>query len=227
MTDDQAHMDCGEWMAALSAEADGEDPGIDERLLAAHLAGCPACRRFRDDVAGLRRATAVTTAPDMPDLSHGVTKANAVADRASRWWVVRMLLALVAGVILLVSVPALLGGGDVAAGVHESRHVGAFSVAYAVALLIVVVRPARAAAILPVTMVLAGALLITAVVDVVTGETPFGGELVHLPELASVLLVWLLAKPVPEPAPAGAGGSGSSALRLLGRDDDEEERDAG
>lgn len=225
MSDDLDNMACAEWITAISAEADGEDPGVDPRLLAAHLESCPSCRVFRADVQGLRRATAVAEAPEMPDLSRRVSKLNAVADRASRWWVVRVLLALVAVTILLLSVPDLLGhGGE---SVHEARHVGAFSIAYAVALLAVVVRPARARAIFPVTLVLAGALLITAVVDVVEGHVPLVNETAHLPELLSVALVWLLARPLPDPRhKARPARDGTPTLRLLG-DDQGDDGEAG
>ena len=66
-----------------------------------------------------------------------------------------------------------------------------------VGLLVVVVRPARARAMLPVAAVLAGALAITALVDLARGEVPLMGETSHLPELISVLLLWLLAVPAP------------------------------
>ena len=73
------------------------------------------------------------------------------------------------------------------------------------ALLLVVIRPARARAIFPVTLVLAGALLITAVLDVVEGHVPLVDETAHLPELLSVPLVWLLARPLPDPRRADDG----------------------
>ena len=44
--------------------------------------------------------------------------------------------------------------------------------------------------------VLAGALVITAIIDLVDGQVPLLGETQHLPEVLSVLLVWLLAVPV-------------------------------
>ena len=131
-------------------------------------------------------------APSMPDLSRRVSKLNAIADRASAWGVVRVLLVVVAVEVIVLSLPALLlGEGE--ANAHEARHLGAFSVAYGVALLVVAFRPARARTILPVAAVLAGALLITAVVDLVNGNVPLLEEATHLPELISVVLVWLLA----------------------------------
>jgi len=228
VSDDLEGMSCGEWITAISAEADGEEPGVDPRLLTAHLESCPSCRSYRDQVAGLRRATVVAPAGEMPDLSRNVAKLNAVADRAGRWWVVRGLLGLVAVLIIVVSVPALFG--EEGPSVHESRHVGAFSVAYAAALLLVVVRPARARAILPVTMVLAGALFITAVIDVIEGHVPLVDEIAHLPELVSVGLVWLLARPLPDPRRvATTGRSGRARLLFLVAPDDDpaSEREVG
>jgi hypothetical protein len=165
----------------------------------------------------------------MPDLSGRVSKLNAVADRAGRSWVLRALLALVAVEIIVVSVPALLGEGHDHGSIHEARHLGAFSVAYAVALLLVVVRPARARAILPVTIVLACALLITAAIDVGEGHVPLVGEAAHIPELVSVALVWVLSRPGRDrggPAASGRSAPGP-ALRALDDPDAAGGRQAG
>jgi predicted anti-sigma-YlaC factor YlaD len=190
-------MDCERWMTAISAQVDGEETGIDDRMLAAHLESCPACRSFRDGLQGLRRRTLVGEAPEMPDLSRRVAKLNAISERASRWGIVRVLLAVVAIEVLVISMPALLFGEGESASAHAARHLGAFAVAYAVTLLIVVIRPARARSIFPVTMVLAGALVVSAVIDTAQGRIPLLGEALHVPELISVLLVWLLARPTP------------------------------
>ena len=108
------------------------------------------------------------------------------------WLVGPLLLVVVAVEVIVLSLPALLlGEGE--ANTHEARHLGAFTVAYGVALLVVAFRPARARTILPVAAVLAGALLITAVVDLLNGKVPLLEEATHLPELVSVVLVWLLA----------------------------------
>ena len=103
------------------------------------------------------------------------------------------------------SLPALVLGDEQGASAHAARHLGAFTAAYGVGLLVVAVRPARARAMLPVAAVLAGALVITAVVDLVDGRIPLVGEAQHLPEVLSVVLVWLLAIPSPRRArPAAA-----------------------
>jgi len=185
-------VSCSTWRDAISAEADGEDPGIEPRLVTAHLDRCADCRAFAASIEGSRRRLLMAPAPSMPDLSRRVSKLNAVADRASAWGVVRVLLVVVAVEVIVLSLPALLlGEGE--ANAHEARHLGAFTVAYGVALLVVAVRPEKARTILPVAAVLAGALLITAVVDLVNGNVPLLEEATHLPELISVVLVWLLA----------------------------------
>jgi hypothetical protein len=122
---------------------------------------------------------------------------------------VRVLLFVVAAEVIVLSAPSLFDGAN-----HDGRHLGAFSVAYGAALVVVAVRPARARTVLPVSMVLAAALTITAVIDLVRGVVPLVDEATHLPELVSVLLVWLLT--VPRPAHdrrATAGGAGAAAAR--------------
>ena len=131
-------MTCERWRDAISARADGEPLGVDERLLDAHLA-LPGVPRRR------RRGAAVDSRPPRvrahrPDLAGRVARRAAFADRASTWSIVRALLAVVAVEIIVVSVPALLGDG-LATSTHAARHLGAFTVAYGVGLLVVVARP--------------------------------------------------------------------------------------
>jgi predicted anti-sigma-YlaC factor YlaD len=188
-------MSCERWQEAISARVDGEDPGVEPRLLDAHLASCVECRRFETVIdAGIRTAR-IQPVSSMPDLSRPLTRLNAAADRAASWSIVRILLALVALDVVFFAVRDLVVGSDSDAGVHATRHLGAFSIAYAVGLIVVVVRPARARTMLPVAAVLAGALFITATIDLLNGRVPLLSEATHLPELISVLLLWLLANP--------------------------------
>ncbi len=219
-----SHMSCERWREAISATVDGEEPGIDARLVDAHMARCPSCRTFRAASDEARRATRVRAAQPMPDLSRRVAKLAAIADRAARWSTVRVLLAVVAIEIVAFSVPMLILGDDASSSTHASRHLGAFTLAYGVGLLVVVVRPARARTMLPVAAVLAGALVITAIIDLVEGRIPLTGEAQHLPELISVVLIWLLTVPTPRIiGRAGARhGFEDVELRLI-----DEQRDAG
>jgi predicted anti-sigma-YlaC factor YlaD len=175
--------------------ADGEAPGIDDRLVLAHVARCPECRSFRDMIELSPRFAMVTPAPDMTDMSRPVSKLAAAADRAARWNVLRIVLAVVSVQVIVLALPALILGEERGVATHSARHLGAFGVAYGVALLVVVVRPARARSILPVALVLAGAQVLGAIVDLASGRIPLIGEARHLPQVISVLLIWFLAVP--------------------------------
>jgi predicted anti-sigma-YlaC factor YlaD len=216
-------MTCAKWREAISAVADGEEPGVDQRLLDGHLARCPSCREFRDQVERHRRVVRIGEADPIPDLSRRIVKLNAVADRMSRWRYARAALAVVAVEIIVMSVPALVLGDESATSAHAARHLGAFSIAYAVGLLVVVARPARARTMLPVALVLAGALLLTSIIDIANGSIPLVTETGHIPELLSVLLVWLLALPAPRrDARAAVPSPGRVRLvRAPGASDDE------
>lgn len=194
-------MNCEPWREAISAAADGESTGIEPRLLDAHLSRCADCRAFQ---AAVERSRGVTVRPADPntelpaDFAKRVTKLAAMADRASRWSIARVLLAVVAAEIVVLSLPALIFG-DQDGVEHSARHLAAFTVAYGAGLLVVVLRPARARAMLAVSLVLAGALVVTAVIDLMNGDIPLLGEAQHIPELISVVLIWLMTVPTPRP----------------------------
>jgi predicted anti-sigma-YlaC factor YlaD len=212
-------MTCERWREAISARLDGEDPGIDPALVEAHVSRCPSCQAFAAAAQDARRHDRIGVAPVVPDLSRRVRKAVAVADRTSRWSVVRALLIVVAVQIVAFSLPALVFGDEQDTGSHAARHLGAFTAAYGVGLVVVAVRPARARAMLPVAAVLAGALVITAVVDLSQGRIPLVGEAQHLPEVLSVVLVWLLAVPAPR-RPAQSSAWSPPTLRAVDDDSD-------
>jgi predicted anti-sigma-YlaC factor YlaD len=189
-------MGCEPYMVAISAQVDGEDPDIDTATLEEHLQHCASCRRFADDAASMRRRSRVGAAPDIPDLSRQVVQRTAAADRSSAAWMARWLLALVAVQIVVLAVPDLLASGESA---HASRHLGAFGLAYAAGLIVVVVRPARARTMLQVALVLAAAMVVAATVDIAQGRVPLVNEAIHIPELFSLLFLWLLTRPPGKP----------------------------
>ena len=195
--DDRDGVGCEHWRDAVSAGLDGEDPGIDRHLVDAHLARCASCRQFAADAEASRREHRIRVAGAVPDLSPRIRELAALADRAGRSSIVRALLTVVAVEIIVFSLPALILGDEQRTSTHAARHLGAFTVAYGVGLLVVVVRPARARTMLPAAAVLAGALVITAIVDLANGRIPLVDEAQHLPEVLSVVLVWLLAVPAP------------------------------
>ncbi len=188
-------MECERWREAISARVDGEPGTIEERLVAAHQARCAGCQEFEDTAWAAKRSARMHVAPTMPDLSGRITRQVVLADRRRPWNVVRSLLAVVAAQVIALSIPDVLARGADDGAIHDVRHLGAFTVAYGVGLGVVVLRPARARSMLPVAAVLASALLVTAVVDLARGDIPLVQESVHLLEVVSVVLIWLLAEP--------------------------------
>jgi hypothetical protein len=69
---------------------------------------------------------------------------------------------------------------------------------------------------LPVAAVLAGALLVTAVADLANGRVPLVDEAQHLPEVISVVLVWLLAVPPSRGGRRRRTDDGPPELRVVG-----------
>jgi len=213
---DYLSVKCDEWQAAISAAIDDEAPGVSQRLVEAHLAGCPSCRAFR--AAAEHAASVVVAYPQSPVLSLAsrVAKRAAVADRAAQLSIVRVLLLVVAVQIIAFSLPALVLGDEQNTSAHAARHLGAFTAAYGVALVVVAVRPTRARTMLPVAAVLAGALIITAIVDMVNGHIPLVGETQHIPELLSVVLIWMMTVPGPRRrSKSGAESIGYTPLRIV------------
>lgn len=186
---------CELWREAISAAADGEPVSIERRLLDAHVASCGACRAYAENVHLLRRAAGVEVASAMPDLAGTVVKAARAFDRKSVWWILRVALGVVGMQVIVLSAPALFLGHSSGSDEHAARHIGSFAIAYAIGLLVVAFRPAKARGLLPVAAALAGCLAITAVIDVAAGRVPAVTEVDHIPEVIGLVLVWLMAMP--------------------------------
>jgi predicted anti-sigma-YlaC factor YlaD len=212
---DRKDVDCSRWREAISALADGEQAGIDERLVTAHVARCPACQSYRDTTQSSPGIALVSNTAEMPDLSKTISKLNAAADRAAHWSILRIVLAVVAVQVVAFALPALILGEEHGVATHAARHLGAFGVAYGVALFVVVARPARARSILPVALVLAGAQVLGAVVDLATGKIPLVGEVRHLPQIISVFLIWLLAVPSTRGSDTVGEAAGAPRLKIV------------
>jgi predicted anti-sigma-YlaC factor YlaD len=180
---------CERWEESISALADGEEPDLAPALVQSHVADCPDCRRFADRL-GYNPADTAD-----PSFTAAVVRRNVELDRAEGTRLLRALIALCAVAIAAVALQPLVSGQLDGITSHDARHVGAFGIAFAAALGVVVWRPARARSIVPVTVVLAAAVILTAALDIALGAATVVGELIHLPELLSVLLVWLLATP--------------------------------
>ena len=195
-------MDCEHIREALSAQLDGEDPGVDEARLDQHVAGCAGCTAWADELGALHRLVRVQPAEPVPDLSAAIMASAPTLEGTAPWWAplgeristVRWALFAIALTQLVVAGPGLLLGEDAGASVHVARELGAFDVALGVGLLVAAWQPARAWGLLPVAAALALGMAVTAVGDVIDGTATTVGEVHHLLELASLVLLWLVAR---------------------------------
>ncbi|HEY3833012.1 MAG TPA: zf-HC2 domain-containing protein, partial [Acidimicrobiia bacterium] len=159
---------CAEVQEAISASLDGEEPNLDHTTVDRHIATCEACAAFGDAASGMHAAVRVRPAPDVPDRTRAILAAASAPDRAPLWLAVRLALAAVAVVEGVIFMPAFLYGND-GEGVptHAARHLGAFGLAFAVALLVVAIRPRQARSLVPMTVTLTVAMMAAAIVDTI------------------------------------------------------------
>ncbi len=216
---DYRHMRCQPCREALSARLDGEAPGVADHLVDDHLASCAGCRDFARRSAAVRRRTVVRPAEVVPDLTGPILAVASATSRPansrpttsrpaaartgaepvphwSRW----ALLAVALTQVVLATL-TLLHGRDPDAPLHLARELGAWDLAFAAALLWVVVRPARAGGLVPFAAALALAMVGTAVFDVAAGRADVATESQHLLELVGLALLVVIARRPNEASP--------------------------
>jgi predicted anti-sigma-YlaC factor YlaD len=190
--------------SAISARLDGEDPGLDEAAVYAHLAGCADCRAFAHDAESLHRTLRLSPAPEIPDLTPGIltaigeettSSAGSETSHVLRWILLAIALAQIA-----VAIPALVLGADAGLPVHTARHIGSFDVALGVGFLYAAWKPSRIPGLLPVVAALVVCLVGTSLLDVASGNTAAFGEVQHVLDFVGLAVVWLL-RPTAEPRP--------------------------
>jgi predicted anti-sigma-YlaC factor YlaD len=185
-------MECDRAREAISAQIDGEDPGVPDGALEAHLAGCAACRSWQQR-AHLMTRRARLGGPFLDrDLTGQVLAAipPAPARRRLRLAVRAALLAVALGQ-LAITVPLLILGHDHDAGTHAAHELGSFDLALAIAFAVGAIRPALSAGLAWPCGIAAGGLVGTAIVDLIDGQTIGADEAQHLVAAAgAVLLLW-------------------------------------
>lgn len=186
-----APVTCSSVQQAISAQVDGEDTRLDDADLREHLQQCPDCASHSDFVHRLRRGS-IGVVGENVDVSAQVVRRSRSLDGMWTLSLARVVLAICALWVVASSVSDLLGIG--VGDVHDARHLGAFTLAYGAALVVVVIRPSRARTVLPVAIVVSCALAITATIDVAEGHVPLVHEAIHAPELVSVAAVWALTR---------------------------------
>lgn len=188
-------MDCSETRVALSAGMDGEEPGVAQEQLDAHLAGCRACRAWAVDAAAVTRRVRVSPAEPAPDLSAAVLARLGPAPRrrrsGDRWARVALVLFGVVQVVVALR-PFIMGPLDVAA--HESREVATWEVALGVGFLFAAARPHLARGMVPLVAVFCVAVVVGGMADLTAGHTTVAAEALHLMAVAGSALLGVVAR---------------------------------
>ena len=185
-------MECDRAREAISARIDGEDPGVPDGALDAHLADCDACRAWQQRAHVLTRRARLGGPFLERDLTGQVLAAvpPAPARRRLRLALRGALLA-VALAQLAITVPLLVLGHDHDAGPHAAHELGSFDLALAIAFAIGAIRPALSAGLAWTCAIAAAGLAGTAIADLIGGQAIGADEAQHLVALAgAVLLIW-------------------------------------
>jgi predicted anti-sigma-YlaC factor YlaD len=185
-------MECDRAREAISARIDGEDPGVPDGALEAHLAGCQVCLDWEQRAHVMTRRARLGGPFLDRDLSGRVLAAIPPAPARQR---VRLALrgALLAAALgqLAVTVPLLIMGHDHDAGAHAAHELGSFDLALAIAFAVGAIRPALSAGLAWTCGIAAAGLAGTAIADLIGGQAIGADEAQHLIAVAgAVLLIW-------------------------------------
>jgi predicted anti-sigma-YlaC factor YlaD len=184
-------MDCDRAREAISARIDGEDGGVPDVALAAHLAGCAACRAWEQRAHAVTRRARLGGAFLDHDLTAQVLAAVPPAPPGSRVRGIsrRAALAGIAIAQLAITVPLLFLGHDHDAGAHAAHELGSFDLALAIAFGIGAIRPVLSAGLAWPCCIASGGLVGTALIDMAGGQAFGADEAQHLIALAGALLL--------------------------------------
>jgi len=203
-------MDCDSIRVAISASLDGENLGVPDEIVRAHLDECRACAAWQERAHALTRRARLGGYVLDHDLAPRVLAAlpaNPPRTPARRAWL-RAALAVVAVAQLAITVPLLILGHDHDAGAHAAHELGSFDLALAIAFVVGAVRPKLSSGLAWPCCVAALGLAGTAVADLITGATFGADEAQHLVAIAGALLLFWQART----GSAGVEGSGGAAL---------------
>jgi predicted anti-sigma-YlaC factor YlaD len=185
-------MECDRAREAISARIDGEDPGVPDGALQAHLDGCASCRDWQQRAHVMTRRARLGGSFLDRDLTGLVLAAIPPASPRRR---LRLSLrgALLAAALgqLAITVPLLVLGHDHDAGPHAAHELGSFDLALAIAFLVGAIRPALSAGLAWTCGIAAAGLAGTAIADLIGGQTIGLDEAQHLIAVAgAALLIW-------------------------------------
>ena len=185
-------MECDRAREAISARIDGEDSGIPDDVLVAHLAECADCRSWEQRAHVVTRRARLGGAFLDRDLTERVLATVPPAPaRRLRGITQRTALVAVAVAQFAITVPLLILGHDHGAGVHAAHELGSFDLALAIAFCVGAIRPALSAGLAWPCTIAASSLVGTAILDLIDGQTIGVDEAQHLISLAgALLLIW-------------------------------------
>jgi predicted anti-sigma-YlaC factor YlaD len=185
-------MECDRGREAISAMIDGEDPGVPDGALEAHLADCEACRGWQQRAHVMtRRARLGGTFLDHDLTSRVLAAVPPVPARRRLRLALRWALLAVALGQLAITVPLLILGHDPEAGTHAAHELGSFDLALAIAFAVGAIRPALSAGLAWTCGIAAAGLAGTAIADLIGGQTIGADEAQHLIAVAgAALLIW-------------------------------------
>jgi predicted anti-sigma-YlaC factor YlaD len=199
-------MECDRVREAISARIDGEDPGVPDGPVEAHLATCADCRGWQQRAHAMTRrarlggrfleqdltARVLAAIPPEPAGRRRVAWGGGMARRTG--------LAAVAAAQLAITIPLLILGHDHDAGLHAAHELGSFDLALAIAFAVGAVRPALSAGLAWPCAIAAAGLAGTAIVDLIAGQTFGADEAQHLVAVAGAVLLCWQARTVNGPA---------------------------
>ncbi|MGZ4677175.1 MAG: zf-HC2 domain-containing protein [Acidimicrobiia bacterium] len=186
-------MTCPDVRVSISAALDGEAAPLPPDVVAHHLDRCDGCRRFAEELGDLHRILRVQPAPEEPDRTSAIVAALPTRRSAADEHLLglRLVTLLIALVQVATAAPLLFMSDAMG---HMERHIGISSVAMAVGLAFVALRPWRARAMLPVLGVLAVGLVWSCFGDIWAGRPVPGNLWAHGADVAGFAAVWLLSR---------------------------------
>ena len=187
--------DCDRYREALSARLDGEDSGMSQSVIDAHLAGCSDCRSWAEAAGALSPDGSAAPGPalrpgvmsELLDLTVDLRDRQ----RGDGGWRVGLLA--VAVLQLVVAWPGLLPGDGIVSA-HAAHELASWDLGLAVGFLALAWMPGRAWGALPVVAAMVLFLTGTSISDILAGHAELEHEVTHALQLAGLLCLWMVAR---------------------------------
>lgn len=212
---DYPGVGCDGFREALSARLDGEDAPAERAALDAHLAGCPACRRWWDDAVAVTRLARTGPALAGIDVTETVLSAApgrwrgrlAVALRVAlgALGLAQLVLGMLQVTVLRSPEPAALHGTTVdgATPGHLWHESAAWNVAVGAAFLWIATRRGRPVGVVPLLTAFVAALAMLSAGDMIGGRVEAARLASHGFVLAGYLIVLALSRTSLDVTPPG------------------------